>query len=547
MNDQQLTDALRAIGTRPVQPDPQFAERLWVDLSRTHARRLTAVRRDLVLVAAALLLLGLAIAIAVGTSLLQDRPLLVQATASPTPPGATAPGPTPAASFPFAVAVPEGIDTLSTVAEVQAAALALDDASLGLAGGGQRIVEMLVVEPGRQFPDTQGGWTTRGEAVWGIDLRTSDDFQVVVYLVDGSLDLAGAEASLGEPEPEATIDVLPTWDPASPIQMTGAGGTAIQPMQVPVFEPGPPWQLGRPVAIGDRLWLLATPIYTDDPPHLIRVDTQTGDALRVDAPEGIRFGALVAGLDRLWLADDFLYELDPETGEVRETLPALQDGTLIAEDANGLWWRVIGGAALTDPETGDELSRVMFNETFDQAYTGLWQPPAFGSLWDVDRGTGRLHRFDPLTGEELAVIETGDPAPALCDDPQTLIGVEGLPPSIMVNCTGEVYLVDSETNTVVRSIHVDGYPFAAAGGLWSVSMPRVTGLGWWLPGAISRLDPATGTPVDALTLSRDRTWAHTPVVVGDSLWLVVGEQAAPNQGYDHNTTLIRIPLSELAG
>lgn len=543
MNDQQLSDALRAIGTRPADPDGDFTQQLWTRLSATHVQRQARIRRDVLLAAAMLVLLGLAVSLAVGARLVQDRPLLAEAT----PRALSTPTPEPAATddFPFSVQIPDGVEPISDVAEVEAAALALTNPEFGLDGGAQRVAEMMVIAPGMAFPDMADGWTSRPEPVWGIDLRNREDFQVLVYLIDGTLEVAGVDPPDGEQDPEATIEVPPTWDPAEPIQLVRAGGEIIQPEQVPVFEPGLPWSLGRPVAHADLLWALAFPVYTDDRPHLVRVDTSTGVVTRVDVPEDVRFGNLVAGLDSLWLAGDAVYELDPMSGDVRATTPAVVEGSLIAEDADGLWWRIVGGAVLTDPATGAELSRYTSVEGDGQAYTGIWQPPAFGSLWDLDRTLGRVRRFDARTGSEQADIAIGDPAPALCNDPEALIGVDGLAPMITVNCTSEVYFIDPASNTIARSLHIEGYTFAAAGGLWAVSIPGMIAITWWAPGTIFRTDPITGATLDSLTLNRDRTWAHSPVILEDSLWMVVGEQARPNQGHDHNLTLIGIPLAEL--
>jgi hypothetical protein len=541
MNDRQLIDALRTIGTRPAEPDGAFRQELWERLSASHVQRRVRIRRDLLLAAAMLVLLGLAIVLAIGARLLQDRPLVVEAT----PPAVATIRPEATDDFPFTVQIPDGVEPISDVAEVEAAALALSDPEFGLDGGAQRIAEMIVIAPGMAFPDMADGWTSRPDPVWGIDLRNRDDFQVLVYLVDGTLEVAGVDPPDGEPGPEATIEVLPTWDPAESIELVRAGGGTILPEQVPVFEPGLPWALGRPVANGDILWMLANPTYTDDPPHLVRVDTKTGDRIRVDAPEDVRFGTLVGGLDSLWLAGDVVYELDPISGEVRETTPAVAEGSLLAEDDDGLWWRIVGGAVLTDPESGDELARFMSDEADGQAYTGIWQPPAFGSLWDLERTLGRVRRFDAQTGNEQADIAIGDPVPTLCNDPEALVGVDGLPPMITVNCTSEVYFIDPASNTVSRSLHIEGYTFAAEGGLWAVSVPGMSAITWWAPGTIFRIDPITGATLDVLSLSRDRTWAHSPVIVRDSLWMMVGEQARPNQGHDHNLTLIGIPLAEL--
>jgi hypothetical protein len=269
---------------------------------------------------------------------------------------------------------------------------------------------------------------------------------------------------------------------------------------------------------------------------------------RVAVPEALAFGSLAPGPDRLWLSSGAeLHELDPVTGEVRRSIPAPQDASLLAEDDTGLWFRIIGGAVLVDPVSGSELRRISFTEVGSHPYTGFWQPPSFGSLWDVDRGTGLLHRFDAATGARLTTIQIPTTASfESCDDPTALLGVDGLPPVLAVHCRDATFLVDPSSNTVLRAVNPRFGAFAANGQLWAAGMPDSTGVGWRWPGELARLDPDGWDEVALLTLSRDRTAVWAPAIVGDSLWLIVGERAAANEGHDHNLALIRIPLAQLA-
>ena len=122
MNDQQLIEALRAIGERPAVPDAEFGERLWS--SRPSPRQVPGQtsRPALLLVAAALALLSLAVAVSVGAQLVDRRPLLTDvSTPAPTARIADA-TPSNAPEVPpslptFAVHIPDGLTPSSTICE----------------------------------------------------------------------------------------------------------------------------------------------------------------------------------------------------------------------------------------------------------------------------------------------------------------------------------------------------------------------------------------------------------------------------------------------
>ena len=196
--------------------------------------------------------------------------------------------------------------------------------------------------------------------------------------------------------------------------------------------------------------------------------------------------------------DPTLLALDTESGDVIRRLDGPSDGSILGEDTDGLWLRVVGGIVLLDPETGEELRRIDTTEDEGTAsYVGIWQMPALGSLWDVDRGTGDVHRIDPVSGELVATIPIGADKSCGLMDPVPLTGISGSP-DLMVACRGTV-LINSITNEMVRMRESGGFDIVA-GGAW-----------WWLPGpsghenvdalgTFHRMDPATGADLEVLRL-----------------------------------------------
>jgi len=550
MNDQQLIDALRAIGTRTAEPDPGFAEQLWRALPRRRIRARAPIRRELLLVAL-LALAGLAAALVVGSSLLKND-LLVDASLAPSPGPSQAVNPPP-----WPVYVPQGLQTRSAVRDVAAVALAAFNPDLS----GGIVTSVAVLPPGVEFPAAGGGWTSRSEAVWGVQVSKRD--VAVVLVVDGSLEVAGTLLRPA-PAPGATPGPQPTVDPGTVIDLVSDRGRTVSAEVVSIAPADMPAATWPPAVQAANLWLLLGATDEPGPTHLVRIDTGTGAATVFDLPEGL-YTSVRAGRDRVWLqSDGGVHEVDPGSGVIRRTFQSPPDGSLLGEDDLGLWFRAAittpssgggsqtaGGAVLVDPETGFSVRRIMFRETGDQAYTGFWQPPAFGSLWDVDRGAGLVHRFDVVTGAIVATVEIPTTNPQLCNDPRPATGVEGLPPLVIVDCSDTTVLIDSARNALLRALPMAARPpfgssfaavndpVAAAGSFWATLVNPSDGVdqvGWWYPGGLMRLDPVTGGPLETLILSRVRPQVVLPVVAGDSMWLTFGSHS-----------LLRITLTDLAG
>jgi hypothetical protein len=238
------------------------------------------------------------------------------------------------------------------------------------------------------------------------------------------------------------------------------------------------------------------------------------------------------------------YEIDPGNGVVRRFIPAPVNGGFIGVDSDGLWFRVLDGIALVDSATGHEIRRIATPETGNHAYRGMWEPPAFGSIWDVHRGTGTVHRLDRVTGETVATVPLTTTDPDSCSDPRPLIGIDGEPSLLLVPCRDRQFLIDPATNAVRHSLTARGSLFVVAGQLWSARSANP--VSWREPGELRRIDPATGRELEVLAFSRDRVAGRATIVAGDSVWMLVGEMADRGQDYDQNAALIRVPVAELA-
>jgi hypothetical protein len=538
MNDQQLIEALRRLD-RPVEPDRAFADRLFDDLVGPRRGRPIG-RRELLLVAALLALAALGAALAVGSRLFENRTPLTLAS----PPAVDA---SPATPPPYAVDVPEGLTLVSSVSEVEAAALRISGPQFGLDGGVRSIVSIAVLSPGEEVSTQDGGAISSDVPLWAVSVVNQDDRLVVLFIADGTLVLTATDLPPTDPGPHQTPFALPTWDPATPLELVaeGGGGRApIAPQVLPIPMPGLPAQVGTPIVAGSVIWAMVTPIYTDDPAYLARVDATTNELTTVALPADIRFGSHAAGLNRLWLSDEAsLHALDPSTGGVLRTFTLDESGSLLGEDEHGVWLRVLDGIAVVDPETGEQRRRIDSVETGQFAYRGIWAMPSFGSLWDTDRETGLVHRIDPISGESVATIDVADLG--ACGDPVAIPDANGLPVVLATSCGDGLALIDPATNAIAGTVSDAGIGVSIDGSWWLPRVPASTGLGWNRPGSLVQVDPATGLEMAVLTLSRDRTALRSPVVAGGALWLVVGERAEQNQGHDHNQAFVRIPLAEL--
>jgi hypothetical protein len=528
MNDQQLIVALRALD-RPFAPEPEFADALFDQLRRQAlpgGRR--PVQRNLLLVAALLGLAAIGTALAVGSRLLEDRQLLVEAT--------------PLATVrPYVVNVPPGVVPASAPETLEAVVRSLEAGAFGLQASVERVIELRWLPADTEVPTSDGGAFAATAPFWAITVATVEG-PAVLFLGDGSAAVIGSDLPSDPSEPEPTLAVLPTRDPAIAIQLLGPG-VAIEPMLVPFPGAEDRPSIGPLVEVDDVLWALASPVYTDGPARLVRVDAVSNTVSVQELPE-VGFGSLAAGHGRLWLSSGSeLLGLDATTGAIVDRFTV--DGSVVGESADGVWLRSVGGAIVLDPATGTQLRQVSSPEGEGQAYRGIWQPPAFGSLWDVDRNTGLLHRIDPVTGATTVTIDLGIELAGSCGSDFGLVrDVPALGDLVGGACADGLVLIDPATNRVVERLPGSGV--SAAGGWWSLRSPDPSSPSWDEPGELLRSEPGGGTGA-TMTLSLERHGGHLLAVAGDALWLLVAERADQGQDYEHNAALLRIPLVDLPG
>ena len=514
MNDEQLITALRNLD-RPVAPDPAFGERLHGHL-RVRFTPSPAPRLDLVFVAALLVVAIMAAALVVGSGALQPRPVVTDA---------TTPMPAPS-DRPYQVEIPEGVTPKSSPDDVERAIAQRGALTAPFSIGGIQAMRWF---PGGEVPIFSGSMSS-SVPVWTVLVIGSDGRRLEMLVEDGTLTFAGSAEDTEGSVVETTAPVIPkaTRDPSAPLQFEAPDGRTITPaligslddMTLPLFS--------KLVPAGDVIWSLARH-------RLYRIDARTKEITTVELPDG-NWTQLETGPNSLWVGgiDGRLLAVDPESGEVIRPLDATGTNGLIGEDEEGLWLRDVGGIQLRDPETGQLIRRMKTTEKQDTAsYIGIWGMPQFGSLWDVDRGTGDVNRIDPVTGEILTTIAIGADESCGHEDPVPIRGLGGKP-DLMSACRGTV-LIDPATNEVVRRFEEPRRGFVANGAWWSFQYP----------GLLVEFDPTSDMDLEEFRLNYERTAAFAPVVAGDTLWFVVGERGGEGKSFSRNTALARIPLSEL--
>lgn len=530
MNDRQLAAALRAID-RPVAPDADFADALFETLlPRAVPATRPPVPRTALLVAALLAAVALGVALAVGSNLFQDRSL-VEAS--------------PSVSVPtFVVEVPDGVTPASRPEAIAAAVLALREGQFGLTGPVDRIVSLTWLAGGTEYPTSDGGSLLLETPFWVADVEIASS-AASLFLADATATVVSTDFPAGPAGPEPTLPILPTLDPKVGIQLVRDDGTTIQPrlISLPGAEDRP--SPGPFVAMNGLLWMLASPVYSEGPARLIRIDPASNEVTSADLPDEVGFGSLVAGTDRLWLSSGTsLLGLDGTTGGVLDRFE-LRDASVVGETAEGVWLRTVGGGILLDPATGNEIRSLATPEGEGQAYRGFWQPPAFGSIWDVDRNTGLLHRIHPVSGETTETIDLGVDVASGCGTDFGLISdVPGRGDLVGGLCATGMVLIDPASNVIVGTLAGRGVPIGDA--WWTLRTPEPSEPGWDAPGGLIRTErqvPAGEATV--LSLSLDRYSGLVMAVAGDALWLLVAERAGQGQSHEHNAALLRIPLAQL--
>jgi hypothetical protein len=282
---------------------------------------------------------------------------------------------------------------------------------------------------------------------------------------------------------------------------------------------------------GDALWAWVTFPYGGGEPYVLRINPTTGEMEAIAPPD-----------DRL--PSVFV----PGTGPELVALPAVGEGPL-AIDEHGLWVTEPFGITLVDPASGEVIRTIPTLEGEGHAYRRFWEPPAFGSLWDSDRGTREFRRVDPVTGRTQSEIPMPDDIEAEnCGDPAPLRGITALPDLLAARCGEVVVLLDPATDRVVNNVPAGEMLDVVAAGAWLAADGPGYGPGadpWQEPGGLARLDPGGGPTAPVFTLSHERTGVMSPVVAGDALWFVAAVRPGPDNPYEEQPRLVRVPLDAL--
>ena len=538
MNDQRLLEMLRAID-RPVVPARDFADSLYAVLEhRTRPRRRPS--REMLLAAALLAAAAAGTAIFVGSQLLKEQQPVV-----------VAPSPAPTTGD-YTVSIPFGVTPDSSPEEVAAEA-----SQFGL------LTKMTLIVAGTQYP-VDGGLTEPLDAsVWEVVLVRSDGRTVTYFLQDDDPRVRYYPAPVPSDYPEPTLVVLPTWDPSVPLELVSDRGRTIRPTVVTLPGVEATHRIEQLAVVGDVGWAMVTDADTGDMVHLVRIDGRTGTAALVEPARDLLGTALHAGRGRLWLESSVsseIYELDPNSGQLVGTVRRPVNGSFLGEDAEGLWFRsyigqepeIRAGAALVDPETGTVLRRID-TPVQDGPYRGFWNVPVFGSLWDASVA-GVVYRVDAVSGEVQAVIDTASAVPGggSCTEPLRVMGaVRGIDDLMVSFCNGTQVAIDAATNTIAFVVPAGEDPLPLdliprlAGQRWEPRTQEATSGSW--VGTLVRFDLVDGLPIETLSFNRERVAGGAPVVIGDDVWVVAGEQTRVDDPFVQNQVLLRIPVSELTG
>ena len=513
MNDEQLITALRGLD-RPVVPDPAFGQRLYGDL-RLRRTPSPAPRAQLLLVAALIAVATVVGALAVGSGTFQPKRVV-----------SDAPTPQPAPSDrPYRVEIPEGVTPKSRPDDVERAIAQRGALNPPFAISGIQTMRWF---PGGEVPIFSGSMSS-SVPVWTVLVIGSDGRRLEMLVEDGTLTFAGSAEDSEGSVVETVAPAIPqtTRDPSVPLRFEAPGGRTLTPTLIGSPDDVPLPLFAKLVPAGDVIWSLGGH-------RLYRIDPRTNAITTVELPNG-NWTQLETGPNALWVGgiDGRLLAVDPESGEVIRPLDATGTNGLLGEDEEGLWLRDVGGIQLRDPETGQLLRRIETTENEGSAsYIGIWGMPQFGSLWDTDRGTGDVHRIDPVTGEIVATIAIGADVSCGHEDPVPIRGLKGKP-DLMSACRGTV-LIDPATNEVVQRFGEPRRGFVANGAWWSFQSPGLV-----------EFDPTSDMDLEEFRLNDERTAAFAPVVAGDTLWFVVGERGGEGMSFSRDSALARIPVSEL--
>lgn len=498
MNDRQLIDALRRLDV-PVTVDPAFADGLFARLQTEVAPRRPS--RTLLLLVAALLAAAAAGTAIVGANLRQVPAPLPDARLDGSP----------------------GVSTTFTAVQVEATVAELAPRWFGDPERPASIARITWLPAGTEYTLPDGSGFAEGRPVWAAEIVGGEPRRgYLLILADDTLDVINAFDL--RPTPSVAPSLPPSiTDPTAPLTLTTADGRTISASTIALPDGDELPAVESLRSIGGELWGRVTFPMRGDPGYEFRIDRVTGTLERESFAPALPID---------------------EDGRI---MP-LPEATFV--DEFGRWVPRVSGIDLVDPDTGEVIRRIETREHGNHAFRRIWWPPAFGSLWDLDRQIGAVHRIDPTTGLDIAKIRMGaavDWQRCGATDLLPVRAVDGLPDVMAAECDGRTVLVDPATNTFLGTVPA-GLANATVidGTWWWFDAPDSGGDDWQEPGRLVAVDPAGGPGQVVLTIGLERTGMWQPVVIGDSLWFLVGERPAPDSLFFLNLRLARISLADLA-
>ena len=207
-----------------------------------------------------------------------------------------------------------------------------------------------------------------------------------------------------------------------------------------------------------------------------------------------------SGAGSVWITstdDQTVARVDPDTGEVRETIKAGSGASGIAADEHGVWVAnsLDGNLTRIDPKTNTAV------DTIDVGAGPVAVALGQGSVWVANRDDQTLWRLDDRTGDVTKQIPVGPGPRAVTVDRRAVWVADEV--------RNALYRIDPRENTVIDVVNVGTGPSAVAVGFGSVWVANN------LDGTVSRVDPGRDVVTDtisvgdgprALTVGPDGVW-----------------------------------------
>jgi peptide/nickel transport system substrate-binding protein len=267
---------------------------------------------------------------------------------------------------------------------------------------------------------------------------------------------------------------------AAPARASTDGGAGAAPAPTPLLK------RRRPAAIATVLLaaVLAAAIFA--------IARSTGGGAARVAPNGIgilangkvvaagTIGAsptdIAAGAGSLWVTStdqQTVSRIDPNTGDVRQTINVGSGASGIAADDHAVWVAnsLAGTVSRIDPRTNGVVQEIPLGS----APTGI--ALSHGAVWVTDEDRQTVFALNPRTGARVGRVPVGAAPGAVAADRASLWVAD--------EKRGVVFRVDPERKTIVDTIKVGTDPVGVAVGAGAVWVANN------LDGTVSRIDPGT--------------------------------------------------------